>query len=150
VPQSLASLHIHIVFSTKNREPRLAPEIRPRLHQYAGGVLKNHDCRLISAGGTDDHLHLLISLGRRNAVADVVRLVKSNSSGWLHDEFAEFRDFHWQTGYGAFAVSRSHVEAVKSYLANQEEHHREQSFQDEFREILRKHDIEWDERYVWD
>lgn len=150
MPQSLASLHVHVVFSTKNREPRLAPELRPRLHQFIGGVLKNHDCRLVDAGGTADHLHLLSSLGRTVAIADAVRLVKSNSSGWLHDEFADLRHFHWQTGYGAFSVSQSNVAAVKKYLANQEVHHCKHSFQDEFRKLLRRHEIEWDERYVWD
>jgi REP element-mobilizing transposase RayT len=150
MPQSLASLHVHMVFSTKNREVWITPEIQPRLHQYIGGILKNHDCRLIAAGGTDDHLHLLISLARTTAVADIVRLIKSNSSGWLHDEYAELRDYHWQAGYGAFAVSQSNVEAVKTYLANQEAHHARHSFQDEFRELLRRHELPWDEQYVWD
>jgi putative transposase len=94
-------------------------------------------------------VHLLVSLGRTVSVADMVRLIKSNSSGWVHDEL-QLRDFQWQTGYGAFAVSYSNIDAVKTYFANQETHHLAQSFQDEFRDLLRRHDLEWDERYVWD
>ena len=150
MPQSFASLHIHIVFSTKHPERWLRNDLRPRLHEYLGGILRNHSCPLIAAGGTDDHLHLLVSLNRTTSVADLVRLAKSNSSGWIHDEFAELRGFQWQEGYGAFAVSQSNVDSVKAYLANQEEHHREMSFQDEFRELLKRHRLEGDERFVWD
>jgi hypothetical protein len=96
-----------------------------------------------------DHVHLLASLGRTLAVADAVRLIKSNSSGWIHDVLG-LADFCWQDGYGAFAVSYSNIDQVKSYLANQEQHHRRVSFQEEFLELLRRHDLEWDERYVWD
>lgn len=149
MPQSFASLHCHIVFSTKHREPTIEPEIQPRLFEYIGGILRNHSCRLIAAGGIPDHVHLLVSLGRTLAVADAVRLIKSNSSGWMHEELA-LPEFHWQNGYGAFAVSYSNIGAVKTYLANPEHHHRRDSFQDEFRELLRRHDLEWDERYVWD
>ena len=94
-------------------------------------------------------MHLLVSLGRTIAVADAVRLIKTNSSGWMHDEL-QLPDFQWQTGYGAFAVSYSGIEQVKAYFARQEEHHRARTFQDEFREILRRHGLEWDERYIWD
>ena len=149
MPQSFASLHCHIVFSTKHREPSIEPEIQSRLFEYIGGILRNHSCCLIAAGGMPDHVHPLVSLGRTLAVADTVRLIKSNSSSWMHEELA-LPDFRWQNGYGAFAVSYSNVDPVKSYLANQERHHRGASFQDEFREFLRRHDLEWDERYVWD
>jgi REP element-mobilizing transposase RayT len=97
-----------------------------------------------------DHIHLLASLSRTIAIADAVRVIKANSSGWIHKEFAELSDFYWQEGYGAFAVSHSNVDQVKAYIAGQEEHHRGRSFQDEYRELLRRHEIEWDERYVWD
>jgi putative transposase len=150
MPQSFAALHVHIVFSTKHREPTLVPDIRPRLHKIIGGVLRENECRLVAAGGTDDHLHLLASLSRIITVADAVRLVKTNSSNWIHREFDALHALQWQTGYGAFAVSYSNVDAVKAYLANQESHHATKSFQDEFRELLTRHDIEWDERYVWD
>ena len=149
MPQSFASLHCHIIFSTKHRQPEIAPEIQPRLFEYVGGILRNNSCRLIAAGGIPDHVHLLVSLGRTLSVADAIRLIKSNSSGWFHDEL-QLPDFQWQTGYAAFAVSFSNIDSVKSYLANQTEHHRQQSFQDEFREFLRRHHLEWDERYVWD
>ena len=149
MPQSLASLHCHIVFSTKHRRPMITCDIQPRLFEYVGGILRNHSSRLIAAGGVPDHVHLLVSLGRTLAVADAVRLIKSNSSGWIHDEL-QLSDFQWQAGYGAFAVSYSNLDPVKTYLAAQEEHHRVRSFQDEYRELLRRHNLEWDERYVWD
>jgi putative transposase len=149
MPQSFASLHCHIVFCTKNRQPNIDAELHPRLFEYVGGILRNNSSSLIAAGGMPDHVHLLVSLGRTLAVADVVRLIKTNSSSWFHDEI-QFPEFRWQTGYGAFAVSYSNIEAVKEYIANQPEHHRARSFQDEFREILSRHGLEWDERYVWD
>ena len=96
-----------------------------------------------------DHVHLLVSMSRTIAVADAVRGVKSNSSAWVHDELG-MREFQWQEGYGAFAVSHSNVEQVKAYIANQAEHHLVTTFQDEFRELLRRYDLEWDERYAWD
>jgi REP element-mobilizing transposase RayT len=103
----------------------------------------------VGAGGMPDHVHLLVSLGRTLSVADAVRLIKSNSSGWTHEEL-RLPDFQWQTGYGAFAVSYSNIDPVKAYIANQAEHHRTRTFQDEFRAFLRRHHLEWDERYVWD
>jgi REP element-mobilizing transposase RayT len=150
MPQSFASLHIHIVFSTKRREPWIDAELRPRLFEIMGGILGAEDCSLIAAGGTDDHVHVLVSLSRTIAVADVVRVVKSNSSNWIHGTIPDSHDFKWQTGYGAFAVSYSGLGAVKAYLANQETHHAKMSFQDEYRELLTRHGITWDERYVWD
>ena len=111
--------------------------------------MRNHSSKLIAAGGMPDHVHLLVSLGRTVAVADALRVVKSNSSGWLHEEIG-LKEFHWQDGYGAFAVSYSNVDQVKAYLAKQADHHRRMTFQDEFRELLRRHELEWDERYVWD
>lgn len=149
MPQSFSSLHCHLVFSTKHRLSQIKAELQPRLFEYIGGILRNHDGRLIAAGGMPDHVHLLVSMSRTIAVADTVRVIKTNSSGWAKDTLA-LRDFHWQSGYGAFAVSFSEIDKVKSYLANQEQHHREWSFQEEFRELLKRHDLEWDERYIWD
>ncbi len=117
MPQSFASLHVHIVFSTKHRARMLRPELRPRLHQYLGGILRDKSCSLAAAGGTADHIHLLASLSRTIAVADAVRVIKANSSGWIHKEFAELSDFYWQEDYGAFAVSHSNVDQVKAYIA---------------------------------
>ncbi len=97
-----------------------------------------------------DHVHLLVGLGRETSIAELVRLVKSNSSRWVHDTFPVHRDFAWQHGYGAFSVSRSHRDPVTHYIDTQAEHHKTLSYQDEFRELLRRHELEWDERYVWD
>jgi putative transposase len=149
MPQSFGSLHCHLVFSTKHRLPQISTDIRPRIFEYIGGILRNHSSCLIAAGGMPDHVHLLASLGRTMAAAEAVRLIKSNSCGWIHSELSQ-PDFRWQDGYGAFAVSYSNIDQVKSYLANQEQHHRHISFQDEFLEFLRRHDLPWDERYIWD
>jgi len=150
MPQSFASLHCHIIFSTKHRMPWITPELQPRLYEYTGGILRNHDCALIAAGGVPDHVHLLVSLHRTMDVAEVVGLIKANSSKWIHETFPEHHDFAWQIGYGAFTVSYSNIPQVKRYLASQAEHHRRRSFQKEFLEFLKRHDIKYDERYVWE
>src|SRR5262245_56810887 len=103
MPQSFSSLHCHIVFSTKHRQPQLGNDWRPRLHEYIGGVLRNNASALSAAGGMPDHIHMLVSLGRTLSIADALRLIKTNSSGWIHDEIG-VREFQWQNGYGAFAV----------------------------------------------
>ncbi len=149
MPQSFGSIHCHIVFSTKHRDAWIKPDVQPRLYEYIGGILRSDASQLIAAGGMPDHVHLLVSMGRTLAVADAVRLIKSNSSGWLR-ETVGLQGFHWQDGYGAFSVSHSNLEQVKSYLASQEQHHRGMSFQEEFREFLRRHRLSWDEKYVWD
>jgi REP element-mobilizing transposase RayT len=148
--QSLAAMYCHVIFSTKNREPYLTPELQPRLYAYLGGILQPQKSVLLAAGGIADHVHLLISLGRELAIADAVRLLKANSSGWIHDTFPDRQVFAWQVGYGAFSVSYSNLKVVKRYIANQEKHHRRRTFQEEYREFLVKHDVEFDERYVWD
>jgi REP element-mobilizing transposase RayT len=150
VAQSLACLHVHIVFSTKHREPLIAPDLAPRLYDYFGGSARIAGSALVAVGGVADHVHLLVSLARTWCVADLVRDIKANSSGWVHDNFPDRARFAWQAGYGAFAVSKSNVEAVKGYIARQEERHRNQTFQDEYRETLSAHELEWDERFVWD
>ncbi len=149
MPQSFASLHVHLVFSTKHRRHQIDAELQPRLFEYIGGILRNHSSSLVATGGVADHVHLLASLGRTLSVAEAIRLIKSNSSEWLHDDVGR-PDFQWQDGYGAFAVSCSDIERVTRYLANQEEHHRKLSFQEEFLELLRRHNLKWDDRYVWD
>ena len=121
MPQSFASLTYHIIFSTKARFPALTGEMVPRLYDYIGGILKPHDGVLLAAGGMPDHVHLLTSLGRETSVAVAVRLIKTNSSKWIHDTFPEQRSFAWQTGYGAFTVSHSNLPSVKSYIAGQVE-----------------------------
>ena len=149
--QSLARLHVHVVFSTKNREAFLANvSLRGEMHAYLASVLKAHGSPAVLVGGTADHVHLLCDLSRTHAVADVVREAKRSSSRWAKTKGQSLGAFQWQKGYGAFAVSFSNVPQVCAYLENQDEHHERTSFQDEFRAFLRKHGIEFDEGYVWD
>jgi putative transposase len=148
--QSYAALYCHIIFSTKHREPLISRELQPRLLVYMGGVLRDEGNTLLAAGGMPDHVHLLASLSRQTSVAETVRLVKADSSGWVHKTYPALSGFAWQNGYGAFSVSGSCLPAVKLYLAGQEEHHRICTFQAEFVEFLRKHEIEYDECYLWE
>jgi REP element-mobilizing transposase RayT len=141
---------VHIIFSTKNRAPMIATALQPRLFDYIGGIVQAEKNCLIAAGGMPDHVHLLVSLGREASIADTIRLIKANSSKWIHETFQQLHDFAWQSGYGAFAVSFSNIGAVKRYIARQEDHHRQRTFQDEYREFLKVHEIAFDERYVWD
>jgi REP element-mobilizing transposase RayT len=150
MPQSFACLHHHLVFSTKNRAPLITPEIQLRLFDYIGGILRSEHCALVAAGGMPDHVHLLVSLCRQISIADTLLIVKSSSSRWVHETFPPFSGFTWQAGYGAFAVSYSHLDRVKEYLSRQAEHHRRISFQEEFIAFLQRHGIEDDERYLWD
>ena len=150
MPQSFGSIQMHLVFSTKGREPWIVPDLAQRLYEYIGGTLRGNKCTLLDAGGIPDHVHLLISLSREMSTADLARIVKSSSSKWIHDTFPSMGYFAWQAGYGAFSVSYSEIDGVRRYIAKQEEHHRKMTFQDEFRTFLRKHDLEWDEKYVWD
>ena len=150
MPQSFAAVQLHIVFSTKNRVPLITPELAPKLYGYMHGIVGAGPGMLLAAGGVADHVHLLVSLGRTTSIAELVRLVKCNSSGWVHDTFSDYHDFAWQNGYGAFSVSRSHRGRLTDYINRQAEHHATLSYQDEVRALLRKHDLEWDERYIWD
>ncbi len=150
MPQSFASLYCHIIFSTKNREPLIVGELATRIYEYIGGICRESGNVLLAAGGMPDHVHLLISLGKQTTVSDFVRTIKANSSGWIHRTFANQGGFAWQSGYGAFSVSLSNIEAVKLYIANQAEHHRTKSFQEEFIEFLKRHGLAYDERYLWE
>ena len=150
MPQSFASIHLHLVFSTKNRYPWLIAPLAKQTYEYIGGTLRENKCVLIAAGGMPDHVHLLVSISREISVATLVRIIKSASSRWIHDSFPELQSFAWQSGYGAFAVSFSKIPNVRDYLANQENHHAKETYQEEFRDFLRQHEIQWDERYIWD
>lgn len=150
MPQSLARLHVHLVFSTKNREAVITDDIRPHLHAYMATVLQNLGVTPVLINSVEDHIHLLFDLGRTTSVSKAVEDVKKSSSKWIKTQDDGFRKFAWQSGYGAFAVSESNVEAVRQYIANQREHHRKKTFQEEFRLFLERHRIEFDERYVWD
>ena len=150
MPQSLAAAYLHIVFSTKNREPMIDADLVERLFPYIGGVARGNKNVLLASGGMPDHVHLLISMGREQSIAAMVGSLKASSSRWVHDTFPERIGFAWQSGYGAFSVSPTHLQAVRKYVENQEQHHKVRTFQDEYREFLRRYEIEFDERYVWD
>ena len=148
--QSLAKVYVHLVFSTKNLESLLADEWREDLFQVLGGAANNIGCQSLIVGGVSDHVHMLIQLARTLSVSNAIGTIKSNASLWVNQSRGLPEPFHWQAGYGAFSVSQSSVENVREYIRRQPEHHAKQSFQDEYREWLRKYEIEWDERFVWD
>ena len=151
MPQSLAKILVHTIFSTKDRRPLLRDKsLRDELHRYLGGILANHDCQPLIIGGVEDHVHILSTLSRTCQAAEMVKEVKRGSSLWLKTKGSDLNDFAWQNGYGIFSIGFSQIQGVKNYIAGQEEHHRKASFKDEFREFLRGYKIEFDERYVWD
>ena len=151
MPQSLSAVYIHLVFSTKDRRPLLRDKpARVALHAYLGGIFKQLDCPPILVGGVEDHIHLLARFGRTITQAEWVKELKRVSNIWLKGQGGDYIDFEWQGGYADFSVSQSILEPVKQYITHQEEHHRKIGFQDELRALLRKHGIEWDEKYVWD
>jgi putative transposase len=145
---SFVSLHYHLAFSTKDRLPQITDDLRERLWAYMAGIARQERGVALCIGGTDDHVHLLVSLHQDIAPADFVRVVKSNSSRWVHETYPG-RPFAWQEGYGAFSVSYMGSQAIRRYIAGQAEHHREKSFQEEFIEFLERHCIAYDARYIW-
>jgi REP element-mobilizing transposase RayT len=151
MPQSLSAVYIHLVFSTKDRRPLLRDKpTRDALHAYLGGISKQLDCAPIQIGGVEDHVHILARFGRTITQAEWVKELKRVSNVWLKEHRRDFAGFEWQGGYAAFSVSQSNLEQVKQYIATQEDHHQKMNFQDELRALLRKHEMEWDEKYVWD
>lgn len=149
MPQSLVKILVHIVFSTKNRAKIITPEIELRLFGYISGIISKNNARLLIAGGTFDHIHLLVSIGRID-IAELIGDIKRDSSLWLKKQGKEFSKFYWQRGYGAFSIGQSQVAAVTKYIQNQKQHHKQQTFQEEFRALCKKYDVEIDERYCWD
>ena len=143
------SLHYHIVFSTKNREPLISQEIEGRVWSYIGGIARKHRMTALQVGGVEDHIHALVTAPATLAPMQMAQFLKGDSSKWIHGEFPRLVGFAWQDGYGAFTVSRSNVPSVIAYIQNQREHHRKKTFQEEYRELLEKHGIEYDERYIW-
>jgi REP element-mobilizing transposase RayT len=141
---------VHIIFSTKDRQPHIDFDLRSRLFAYIGGVVRDIGGIPLVVNGTDDHVHQLVGVPAARSVSEIVRIVKSNSSKWVHEEFPNRRAFAWQSGYGAFSVSQSNVDSVRQYIAKQEEHHRTVSFQEEYIAFLSRHGITYDERYVWE
>ncbi len=150
MPQSLSRILIHLVFSTKNHQRVLTPAIRTELHPYLAGILDNIDCPSLQVGGIEYHAHLFFGLSRTRSVAEIVETVKTSSSKWIKSKGDQFADFHWQSGYGAFSVSQSGADAVVTYISNQAQHHHTLSFQDEYRRLLERYQVAFDERYVWD
>ena len=146
---SFTSLFVHVVFSTKDREPWLKRRVRDRLFAYIGGVANESKHRPVCVGGVADHVHALLCLPPSVSVSRAAQLIKGSSSRWIHETFPSMRSFAWQEGYGAFSVGVSQVPATKAYIARQAEHHRKVSFQEEYLAFLRKNRIEYDERYVW-
>jgi putative transposase len=151
VPQSLAKILVHTVFSPKDWRPFLQDKpLRDELHRYLGGILTHLECQPVIVGGAEDHAHLLCALSRTCDAATMVKEVKRGSSAWLKSKSPDLVEFAWQGGYGIFSLGFSQIQSVRDYIARQEEHHRKVSFQDEFRQLLRRYEIEFDERYVWD
>ncbi len=148
--QSLVKNYLHIVFSTKNRQPLIFPPFESQLHRYLGGVCNNHDCRPIIVGGYTDHVHILCLLSKKMAVSNLMEGLKSHSSKWMKSLSSTLQNFYWQDGYGAFSVNPSQVETVINYIQKQHEHHKGKTFKDEYRSFLKKYKVKYDERYVWD
>ncbi|MCL5027706.1 MAG: IS200/IS605 family transposase [Bacteroidetes bacterium] len=151
MPQSLANVLVHVIFSTKNRYPFLSDiNIRNEMHAYLGGTINNLNSQVILVGGSTDHVHILCKLSRNYSIAKVVGDIKRSSSKWIKTKGRMLAKFEWQNGYGAFSVGKSETNRLEKYILNQEIHHSKKSFQDEFRLFLQAYQIEYDERYVWD
>ncbi len=150
MPQSFSAVYVHLIFSTKNRIPYLDPDLCPRLCSYLGGVCRSMRCNPVQVGGTTDHVHILFLLSRDIAIQNFVAKIKAESSKWVKRQNPLLSDFHWQTGYGIFSVNPKDRQAVVQYIANQEEHHRNRTFQEEFLLFLKKYDVPYDEKHLWD
>lgn len=148
MPSTHLSLHYHLIFSTKDRIGYMHQDWRGRLHAYMGGIVNDLGGTPETIGGVEDHVHLLVGLRATHRLADVLREIKASSSKWVHEELKKTL-FSWQEGYGAFTVSPSQLEVVKRYIANQEEHHRKKTFQEEYLEFLKQSGAEYDEKYLW-
>jgi len=150
MPQSLAKNLLHLVFSTKNRQPVLSDAVRPELHRYMAGIFRDLDSPVLTLNSVADHIHILFNLHRTKALADVVMEVKRGSSKWVKTKAPEFAEFHWQGGYGAFSVSQSSIVQVSTYIQLQERHHQQQDFKAELLALLQRHEMDYDEQYLWD
>jgi REP element-mobilizing transposase RayT len=149
--QSLVQIYTHLVFSTKGRAPFLQdPKLRKETHAYLSGACRNLNCPSIIVGGVEDHVHILCRLGKTSDVSTLIRELKRESSKWIKEQRSELARFHWQGGYSAFSISPSHAKTLTDYIRNQDEHHKNETFQEEFRRMCRKYGVEIDERYIWD
>ncbi|HLL16662.1 MAG TPA: IS200/IS605 family transposase [Pyrinomonadaceae bacterium] len=147
MPHTFTNLLMHIIFSTKDRAPLITADLKPPLHAYMGGIIRELKGKALIINGTSDYVHLLVSVSPSLSLADAMRVLKTNSSRWAHE--ATHAAFNWQSGYGAFSVSQSNMQTVAEYIAHQEEHHRKLTFQDEYVMFLRKHGISYDESNLW-
>lgn len=143
------SLYYHVIFSTKNRVSYIKQEIEQRVWTYVGGIARRHKMAALQVGGMEHHLHALVMAPPTLSPSQIAQYLKGDSSKWIHEEFPDLSGFGWQDGYGAFTVSKSNLDEVISYIRNQRQHHRKRTFQEEYLEFLRKHGVEYDERYVW-
>lgn len=150
MPQSLSKVYLHITFSTKQRAKLIDKDIQTKLFEYLGGICKGLVCNPVRVGGTNDHVHILCTLSRKISQAELIEALKKNSSKWMKTQGQRYENFYWQNGYGAFSVNPTEVDVVTNYINSQEEHHRTKTFQEEFQAFLKKYQIEYDERYVWD
>jgi putative transposase len=148
--QSLVQNYVHIVFSTKHRQPLIYPPVEAELHAYLGGICNHLGCQVLKVGGYTDHIHILCMLSKKVTLIKLLEELKSHSSKWIKTKGKGYENFYWQNGYAAFSVYPKDVERVIKYIENQHEHHRKKSFQDEYRTELNRHNIAFDERYVWD
>ena len=148
MPSSYTNLIYHIIFSTKDRQPLITEDCQERLYEYIGGTIRGLGGIALAINGTEDHVHVLAKLRPDKAVSDVLRDLKANASGWMHDIFPTLQDFSWQRGYGAFTVSESNVEKIQDYIARQKEHHQKKSSRDEFLEALNLNGVEYEEKYL--
>ena len=149
--KSFHQIYVHYVFSTKKRQPIIHPDYEKKLWSYISGIGKQQGYPVLAAGGMADHLHLLVSISQTVSISKIIQTIKGNSSKWVNDNYYnDTRPFQWQTGYGAFSVSRSGINKVIAYIHNQKKHHQAVTFKEEFLMLLKKHKIEYDERYLWD
>jgi putative transposase len=146
---SYVSAYFHCVFSTKERRRLITPALAQRLWPYLGGIARENKIKALEIGGVEDHVHVLLSLPATMSIAKALQLIKGGSSKWIHETFPEHRLFAWQEKYGAFSASVSQLDTIIRYIKGQEEHHRKLSFQEEFLALLKKHRIEFDEKYLW-
>lgn len=147
---TFTSLHFHIVFGTKARDPWLRHDHQDRVWSYLGGIAREHKMKPLLIGGMEDHVHMLLALPPTICISEALKTIKGGSSGWIKENVPGCRGFRWQDGYGAFSVSKSQIPEVEAYIQDQREHHRLKTFQEEYRAFLQKHEIEYDERYLWD
>ena len=148
--QSLSKVLLHIIFSTKNREPWLDSNVRPRMHAYLATICRDAGADFVRVGGVSDHVHIVTTLARTLSQAQLIEEIKKASSKWVKALDVRYRGFFWERGYAVFSVSPSQLDSVLEYVNKQQEHHRTRTFQEEYRELLRKHGVDFDERFVWD